>query len=200
MLRLRVRIDEPIETTFDLEERLARIPREHTVKGIFFLPQLRTLGRDYRLVAPKLLAPPRLVYYVPFADYPERDCARLAFASARKLHPELPLAEACRRVGRHDAEAFANTTIGRVMLTQVRDPASNLLLLPDVYGLILSHVRCRASMLEERRVRIDFERLYGTLDNLQIGTIEGIVLQYREVPTIDVELYDEHRATFVVTW
>ena len=199
MRRFKTNAYKNLDIIFDAEQRALKIPRDATIKGIFLLPLVEGLGEDLAKVWPTLKSPPKGGKYLSFHDYSQADCARLAFALARKTWPNLPHIEACRRMGRKDIQNFRNSTLGRVTLSLLGDPESTLMKLPDVYRMILNGGGVRA----ERRnggVRLYYEGIGGTLDNLQIGTVEGIVMNYGKDPMIEVEMEADDRAIFDVTW
>jgi uncharacterized protein (TIGR02265 family) len=195
----RTSADQPLEIPFDVEERIAAIPRSATIKGMFMTPVIDGLGAELEAHLPRLQDPPKAGKYLAFHNYPQADCARLAFALARKTWPKLPHAEACRRLGRRDIQNFRASTLGRVTLSLLGDPESTLMKLPDVYGMILNGGGCRAER-HGAGVRLVYAGISGTLDNLQIGTVEGIVMNYGKDPVIDVHMEAHDRAVFEVRW
>lgn len=201
MLRtFRVDFDTPLTVSFDPEERCALVPRDHVVKGIFFIPKMELLGEDFAKVVPRLLAPPRLGRYLPFGDYPAVDCARVCFAAAAKAFPDLPIAEASRRLGRRDTLAFCASPRGIEMLGFPDSVESALLHVPSVYMALHQGVACSARKRSNGALRLEFSGFWATLDNMHIGMIEAIVMHFGGRPTIELKFLAIEHATFDVRW
>lgn len=201
MLRtFRVDLDTPLTVSFDPEERCALVPRDHVVKGIFFTPKVELLGEDFAKVEPRLLAPPRLGRYVPFGDYPAVDCVRLCFAAAVKAFPDLPIAEACRRIGRRDMLTFCAWPRGSEMLGFPDGVESALLRLPSVYTALHRGGSCSARKRSNGAMRIELSGLWAMLDNLHLGVIEAVVMHFGARPTTELKMLDIEHATFDVRW
>jgi uncharacterized protein (TIGR02265 family) len=201
MLRIfSVDLDTPLTLNLDPEERCALVPRDHVVKGIFFAPKAELLGEDFATVERRLLAPPRLGRYLPHGDYPAVDCARICFAAATKAFPDLPIAEACRRLGRSDALAFYASPRGLEMLGFPDSVESALLRLPSVYMALHRGVACSARKRSNGALRLEFSGLWATLDNLHIGMIEAAVMHFGARPTIEFTMLALEHATFDVRW
>jgi len=192
----------PFKGSFDAEARFKRFPSDYTMKGMFFGHLVRTLGEQgFREVAPSLVHAPRGGRYLPFRDYPQVDYSRMAHATALRRHPYVALAEAARRVARQDFAAFAASTIGRVTLSMIGDAGSALMKFPDMYRMVLTGGSVRAAPLDDATgVRLEYVDFLGWVDCYAIGTIEGLVLHYGRMPTIDVELLGEDHAIYEVRW
>ena len=189
-----------LEKDFDAEERFARFPTNFTLKGLFFPRLVMMLGDGWPKLHDSLLAPPRLGKYFPFSDYPQVDYSRLTYAVAKKCFPRMALREAARQVARRDFEVFAETTIGRVMLSMVGSVDAALLKFPQMMGMVLSGGGCKGTRLDERGVRLEWDNFLGWLDCYSIGTVEGIVRHFGHSPTIEVRIQKYGYATYDVRW
>ncbi|MBI5515921.1 MAG: DUF2378 family protein [Deltaproteobacteria bacterium] len=192
--------DVPLEGGFDPEARFARFPRSFTLKGLFFAERVAQLGPRWETEVPGLLSPPRLGRYLPFGDYPQVDYSRLTYAACTKLHPELSLREAARRVARADLATFARSTLGRVMLSMVGDLGDVLLAFPAMHRRVLHGGSVSAERLGPSRVRLQYREFYGWLDCYAVGTAEGIVLHQGHRPRITLDLQEPDRGSLDVCW
>lgn len=189
----------PLKTTFDPEDRIARAAPGVTVKGMFIAPHAEAAGAAFREIEPRLLKPPRDGRYVGYMDYPLADYYRVVFAGAARAHPHLPLAEACRQAARAHIQAFAGSTVGKVMLAMITDARGALLALPQMFARGSQGIVVEAEPRDDG-VRVEMRRIGGVQDCSAIGTIEGCVIFYGSEPTIDVELISTEHAAYEVTW
>jgi uncharacterized protein (TIGR02265 family) len=172
---------------FSLEAGLATIPPETTVKGMFFRRLADMLGPDYEAVSDTLSAPVKDGKYVAFRDYPQRDYARILVATARKRFPSLPSREAVRHVAREDFKIFAESMVGRVIMTVVGDARNALIRVPDAYRAIVPAAKVRAADVDPLTVRVSFEPLMGFLE-YTLGQLEGVVLAFEGSPLTTIRL------------
>lgn len=192
--------DVPLLGDIDVEPRLARIPSSHTLKGMFFPSIVASLGPEgWERMRPLLRAPPRHDRYVAFSNYPQVDYCRIALEAARRLHPEVPLPEGARLLGRGDFTAFARSRVGTVLLSLAGDLPAVLERLPTVYAKVTSGGRVRSERTAEG-VRLSYEDFHGWVDCYTLGTIEGVVMHFDRKPRIRVHLESETDATYEVHW
>jgi uncharacterized protein (TIGR02265 family) len=197
--RFTTHLDAPLRGTIDPEQRVAQAVKAVTVKGMFLAPHADAIGDRWPEVARKLLNPPRDGRYVPFNDYPLADYYRVVFAGAAQAFPALPLPEACRQASRHHMQAFAASTVGRVMLAMISDAHGALLALPNMFARGSSGIVVKAQA-EGAGVRVEMQNIGGVQDCSAIGTLEGCVLYYGGKPTLDVDLVARNRAVYLITW
>lgn len=173
----KIRADVPLIGHVDAEERFARFPSSYLIKGMFFNRMIAIGGtRAYAEVARQLVKHPPLGRYLPFGNYPQVDFSRLAHHVAVARAPRLDVVEAMRRLARHDITAFAESTVGSVMLTLAgNDPKTALLKLPDMYRASLVGGSVAAKELGADTIELAYEDFYGWLDCYPIGHIEGLV-------------------------
>ncbi len=183
----------------DTSTALSVFPREHTLKGMFFSRFVKELGAEWPRIERRLIAPPRLGTYLPFADYPLVDHADIALVVARKRAPGLPHREALRRLARQDIGTFLDSTIGRVTAAVVSSPRAALLALPDAYKRVVTGPTLRASALADDRIRLSFVSAFG-LWEYQIGQIEGIVRHYGGQPRTRCSLEADGVRAYDVSW
>lgn len=199
MRRFTVNPSTPLNAALDPEERIARAAPDITVKGMFIAPHAEAVGAAFRSIAPLLLRPPRDGRYVSYLDYPLADYYRLVFAGAARAYPRLALSEACRLAARAHIQAFAASTVGKVMLSMITDARGALLALPQMFARGSQGIGVEAAP-RDYSVRVEMRRIGGVQDCSAIGTIEGCVLFYGSEPTIEVELLSTEHAAYDVTW
>lgn len=180
-----------------LEAGLATIPPETTVKGLFFRRFADLLGPDYENVSKSLEAPVKQGKYLPFRDYPQRDYARMAAATARKRFPTLTTREAMRHIAREDFKVFADSMVGKVVLTVAGDARSSLLHVPAAYKAIVPAAPVRTTELDPHTVRLVFEPLMGFIE-YTLGQLEGVVLAYDGNPLITIHALPKGAVQFDV--
>lgn len=172
-----------------VEPLAAGIPKTYVVKGMFFSAHVAALGSAFAELVPRLDAPPRLGRYVPFSDYPQSDYLRVSAAAAEKAFPGMALREALRRLGRRDYSVFAESTLGKVILSVVGDSKTALLKIPGIYMKVApGDWTVTGREIESSTVRIEFAPVYGTWE-YQLGQLEGVVLNFGDQPlTVVTEL------------
>lgn len=190
----------PFEWRIDVEARLARVPSDHTIKGLFCGSLLRLLDTPWETLRPLLVAPPADGRYVAYKDYPQVDYCHIALAAARQLFPEHPLPEAARLLARQDLEVFAASPIGRILFRAPRSLPGLLLHLPSLYRMVVRGGAIRSAALADGAVRLWFRDYHGWVDCYTVGTLEGIVLHYDREPRIRVLLEDETCAAYEIRW
>lgn len=187
----------PLVGDIRLSQLLAEIPDDHVLKGMFFTRYVTSVGRAWSTLAGECEAPPADGRYHAFEFYPLRDYLRLFDYVARERFPG-ETREAYRLLARGEVEVFAESTLGKVTLLLLRDPAAALLRYPETFGILARGPEARATALGARRVRVDFTRYAGAIE-YAVGVLEGLVLSFDESPTLDVTRR-EHSATLDVSW
>jgi uncharacterized protein (TIGR02265 family) len=183
--------------TLDIEALAARIPANHTVKGLFCSRFVERLGMDYAKLEPRLSAAPRGGRYLPFKDYLQADYTRIVAAAATKLFPSQPLPEAIRRIARDDFTTFGASMFGKIVLSLIGDARSTLHRAPDAYHRIAPGPRVQVEDLDARVTRLTFEGHRSSLE-YTLGQLEGIVLAYQRVPTVIVSRISSDTLAFDV--
>jgi uncharacterized protein (TIGR02265 family) len=197
--RFRVTPASILEDTIPVEERLARTPRGYTIKGLFFHAFVRALGRRWSELESKLIAPAPRGDYVAFDDYPQFDHALLAVEVARMQHPDVPLREGLRRLERDAARVFAESTVGRVVVSLATDPRTAFRIFPGAYRHMQTGGTVRA-IERPRGVRLEMRSFAPWVDCSFLGAIEGAVVLFGKRPQLDVELLAEGDANFELEW
>ncbi len=197
--RFKARADEPLVGDLDLARVLDDVPPDFTVKGMFF-PRLATaVGDAWSVVARDLRGPPSAPNrYHAFEPYPMVDYLRLVDAVARTRFPKAAR-EGYRILSRGELEVFGESTLGKVTLALLRDPAAMLLRYPDVASVLMHGPKISATKIADRHVRVVYDRVVGSTEAV-LGLLESMVLVFEFSPTIDVDIDGERHATFEVVW
>jgi uncharacterized protein (TIGR02265 family) len=196
---VRIPWDSVLLGAVDPEERFARFPPGFTLKGMFFSRLVEIGGRHAATVQGKLVAPPRLGRYVPFADYPQVDYSRLAHAVATGMFPRLPVREAMRQLARLDYATFADSTVGRVSLALVSGAESALSAFPTAFSAVLRGGTLTVKKLGPGKFDVVLTDFYGWVDCYMLGTLEGVVDHFGRQFEAELDLHSPISATYHLT-
>jgi len=185
VLDVPITIGTKLTAAFSLEAGLATIPPDTTVKGMFFRRHVELMGSDYEVLSATLDAPVKDGKYVAFRDYPQRDYARTIAATSRKRFPSLPGREALRQLAREDFRVFAESMVGKVVMTMAGDMRGTLIRVPDAYKATVPAAKVHAVDLDPNTVRISFEPLMGFLE-YTLGQLEGVVVAFDGSPVTTI--------------
>ncbi len=190
--------DVPLEGDIDLAATLASIPLDFTTKGMFFNRYVAALGAEWEAVAATLLEPEKHGRYHAFESYPMRDYIRVFDSVARARFPGSPR-EAFRLLARGEVEVFADSTLGKVTFSLLRDPGATLLRYPDIFMVIARGPELTSERKADRRVAVTFPRYYGSIEN-GLGLVEGLVQSFDENPRVEVTVGAGREVVFDVSW
>lgn len=184
--------DVPIRLDVDLEWAVSRTGNSYRVKGMFLNPLVKQLGTAWEALSKELDHPPRMGRYLPFKDYPQRDMTRLMYHLGRREFPGVSAFEAFRRLSRNDFGVFAASTLGRVVLSTIRDPIGALLKLPEVYVKVApGEWTFHAEQVARDQVELRFGPAPG-IWSAQLGQVEAIVQHFQAEPEVAI-FRDEER-------
>ena len=195
-----VRHDEPLGVIVDPAERVAAVPRHHTVKGMFLADFVGHLGPKWPVIAAQLVAPPKLGRYLPFSDYPRVDHTRLLYAVAQARHAHTTPAQGARLTTRRDAHVFMNSLVGKALLAPITNVKGVLLSAPKGYQIVVRAGTVRALDLGERRVRLEYRDYAGWVEGAALGLLEGLLSAYGVRATIEVEFLSDADANYDISW
>ncbi len=182
----------------DLAATLATIPADFTTKGMFFTRYVAALGAEWEALLPSLIEPAKHGQYYAFESYPLRDYVRVFDRVARARFPGSPR-EAFRLLARGEVEVFAESTLGKVTFSLLRDPGGALLRFPDIFKVVARASDCRAVRLGERRVAVTYPRYHGSIE-VGLGLVEGLVQTFDEHPRVEVTVAHDRRVVYDVAW
>jgi uncharacterized protein (TIGR02265 family) len=190
--------DVALEGDVDLAAMLAEIPHDFTSRGMFFTRYVAALGPEWEELLPSLLAPAKHGHYHVFESYPYADYLRVCERVARARFPG-STREALRLLARGEVEVFAESTLGAVTMSLLREPGATLLRFPDVLRMVTRVSECSAKRHGPRRVVVTYPRFHGLIEQA-LGVLEGLVQTYDETPRVHVTRHDHRRVVLDVTW
>ena len=188
----------PLFGDVDLEATLANIPPDFTLKGMFFTRYVAAMGADWEELLPTLMAPAKHGRYHAFESYPMRDYLRVFDRVARARFPG-STREAFRLLARGEVEVFAESTLGKVTFSLLREPGAALLRYPDIFKMLVRGPNLTAQRLGERRIAVTHPR-YHCATAQGVGLVEGLVQTFDEEPRVDVTVGPDRRVTLDVSW
>ncbi len=176
----------------DIEQRLGQTPADATLRGVFFqaiVDRLKAHGR------------PAPVTYSGFVRYPVREYLELAVRSARELHPNEPLREGLRRVGRGVYPAFKDTMAGAAIFAFANNDFARVAALAQkAYELALTPARVGLRDLGHNHLVVELRDVYTFPDCLQIGVWEGAMAACSVEGTVALKLYSLCDADLEIEW
>ena len=112
--------------------------------------------------------------YLAFQDVPMREYATLLVEAARAFFPEATLRTGLRRLGRSSHGVFAQSVVGRVVLSTANDLPGALAACARAYAISVppSHAEVRA--IGDCGAIFALANVYNFLDSHHIGVLEGI--------------------------
>jgi serine/threonine-protein kinase len=184
----------------DLEAHLAALLPGTTVKGMFFAGLVDLCTKAGRGLDLSRASPVRPRRYVAFFDYPMADLLRLQVAVAQVLHPDVPLREGLRRLGRTAPDDLLGSHVGKTIFGVLgRDPETLLLHIPKAHRLTSNCGTFTAERATPGRVLLHARDMPAFLDCYQVGMIEGVLRHSRAQGRVHVASAGIADATFEIT-
>lgn len=181
--------DSTLDHAFDMETRIQVATPRDTIKGMFLSRVEGLLTNVDGLARPRRL---------PFRDYPLTQYFRVVDEAAQALFPELPRAEAVRRVGGEDFREFAGSAIGRVSLALLGDVFGTLSRAGYLYEVVLKG-DCEVTTWRDGDViRMEYRRYPGPTEVYPIGTIESTCRYFGVGCEIEIDVLGPRDADYVV--
>lgn len=168
------------EYRFELEEALATVSPEATVKGLFLQSVIDRVP-DRAALFRRAGLPDRRI--VPFLDFPYHHYIQVLVAAAETLHPGVPRTVALRRFHLNYYETFAETLPGRVMFGVLgRDAERVMPIGPRGWQVNLKNAGdVRGTSLGPRHVRYVFAHYPALIcECCDIGVVEGALRFFGE--------------------
>jgi uncharacterized protein (TIGR02265 family) len=138
--------------------------------------------------------------YLSFHHVPVREYLDLLVEAAGAYFPDVPLRLGLRKLGRSTHEVFAQSVVGRVILSTADDFPG--VVAAAVKGYAISMPPARADVLdrEPRRMVVTFAGVYNFLDPHHVGVFEGLARACGVRVTTRVRLASLHTGDFELTW
>jgi serine/threonine-protein kinase len=161
--------DPPWDAPLDVEACIARIPPGATMKGLFTSDLVaETLRRGH----PLSVSRPR---YLPFADYPLVEHARILVESAHAFFPDMSMRQALRRLGRRAHYSFLRSLVGKVLWARVDGVLDGLDVATRAYTLSSPTSQACLEETGPGRARVRLDGVHHFLDCHHIGVFEGVL-------------------------
>ncbi len=159
----------------DAAERLAAMPPEASVKGLFFstvIGALREKCPDSELIK----------NYDHFSNYSCAELIELLDKSSKALYPELPQRQALRLLGQRLFQGFKKTTAGMLFYTAAGHRIDNgFQMINSIYNL-LSQTKANLLEVGEDYAIISLTDAWVFPTCYHIGTYEGAVMLFNKKP------------------
>ena len=168
-----------------LEEHLASIPAESTVKGIFFrsaLEHCKQMCGD---------APGR-ERYNPLANYPTRELAEVLAECAARAYPSLSLRRGLRHLGSAVFSGLRDTKVGKLIFGVVGlELSSAIKMTSRTYRAFSNNVSAELKQVDKNLVVVELRNAWTYPDCYHVGIFEGAIKAFGKHGMITVR---EHSA------
>ncbi|HEY3819701.1 MAG TPA: DUF2378 family protein [Polyangiaceae bacterium] len=138
--------------------------------------------------------------YLAFQDVPMREFTTLLVEAAGAFFPQATLRSGLRRLGRSTHGVFAQSVVGRVVLSTANDPSGAFAACAKAYAISLppSHAELREDT--DRRAVFALANVYNFLDSHHIGVLEGVAHSCGLRVTSRVKLASPFDGEIELTW
>jgi uncharacterized protein (TIGR02265 family) len=121
-----------------------------------------------------IVLPAARARYLAFQDVPMREFTTLLLEAARAFFPEATLRSGLRRLGRSSHGIFAQSIVGRVVLSTANDLPGALSACAKAYAISLPPSHAELREVTGGRAVFALTSVYNFLDSHHIGVLEGI--------------------------
>jgi uncharacterized protein (TIGR02265 family) len=156
------------DAPLDVEGHVEAIPAAAMVKGMYpaaVVEAARVRG---------ITLPSARGRYLAFQDVPQREYVALLVETARAFFPSATLRTGLRKLGRSTHDVFAQSVIGRVVLSTADDLPGALGATAKAYSISIPPACAEVRELEHRRALLSFTGVYNFLDCHHVGVLEGV--------------------------
>jgi uncharacterized protein (TIGR02265 family) len=179
---------------FDPVAHIAACPAEFTIKGVIAHGVVRRLERGG-------YAPAGRYSFQTFKDYPLREHLELVVDAARLMHPDQPLREALRRLGRVAYDDVLETLIGRVVFGVLGKNFPGIVRLSaKAYEIVGSRARVTMVAASDGFAHSHIKDAFGFLDTYQIGVYEGTMAYCGHVGEVLIKRHSISEAEVWCEW
>jgi len=182
------------QASVPVAKHLSGAPEGAYVKGMFFTCVTRlareqggaTLGRES---------------YTGFKSYPLKEWIELLPQCAAAAYPRISLRSALFETGSHIYRTFAESTVGRVVMSVAgRDVHAAIRLTERAYGAVGSISRVTTREHTEQRVVFELRNLWEFPDCYQAGILAAGIRAYDQNPRVRVRSLSLCDCDVEVTW
>ena len=182
------------DAPIDFEARLAAVPADATVRGMFLQQLLEGMSGDAAVAV-------RGRRYLAFKSYPMRDYVELLALSCTRSARGIAHGQCVRRLGRMVYPTYAATITGTAIFAAAgRNFRRMLELCPAAYRVSTPSAEVSIVEIENGRARIALRRLWNLPDLYQVGIFEGAMDVCGAVGAITVERHSLGDVDFEVRW
>ena len=178
----------------DLEERLAKLPAGLTVKGMF----LKSIGDAAAAVS---RAKHGRGHWLAFKDYPLQEWLQLLVECGRVVHPRASPREGIRRLGQRAYPAFAESNVGRVVMSIAgNNLAAALRQAPRAYAVSSNSATLEIGSMTEGSAILHLRGAWDFPEAWGIDVFEGVIQAFRRQGTVRVRTLSLCDVDLEITW
>jgi uncharacterized protein (TIGR02265 family) len=142
-----------------------------------------------------------LEHYTAFKSYPMTDWLTLLPACAQLAYPHLPLRAALFEIGGHIYKTFAESTVGRVVMSVAgRDANAAVRLVTRAYESVGTLATVRLAEQAENRAVVEFREMWEYPDSYQAGVLAAGVRSYGHSPRVRLRVYSRSDVDVEISW
>lgn len=166
----------------DLEVRLAKMPAQATVRGLFF--------NDLFAQFPRTKALARRPRYLTFSNYPFAEWCEVLTEAAHVCFPGSRPREGIRQIGKRALPALAESHAGRVLLAMAgSDPLATLRISGKAFALAQSNGSCTVASLEPGLAIMQIRDAWDYPDAYYVGVYEGALELFGSRSDVEVRVH-----------
>ena len=140
-------------------------------------------------------------HYPAFKNYSMTEWLILLPECAQLAYPHLPLRAALFEIGGHVYRTFAESTIGRVVMSMAgRDTADAVRLVPRAFESVGTPAKVRLVEQERTRAVVEFRDTWDYPDCYMAGILAGGARSYGQTPRVRVRVHSRCDVDVEVTW
>jgi hypothetical protein len=196
-----IKQEDTLAFPIDNEAFVRGIPENALDKGFFSNQFIEVIEQNNPTALPQYLKlyPEK---FPAFRDVSLKISTRRFFETACLAFPELPPAEAMRRVARQIYPQILGTMLGKVIFAMLgKDIVSILRNGPRAFELFEKNgTRATFSLLSHNHCRYDFEPSYNLIEATQVGIFEGAALYCGFATEITVQRTDWFCGSLECRW
>jgi uncharacterized protein (TIGR02265 family) len=186
-------VDPDWSQPIDFPARLAAIPADAVVRGIFLQLLVDTIG-------PERMAKRRACRYVGFKTYPMREYVELLAYASECSRSKAP-ADCARRLGWGVYPRYAKTISGSTLFAIARHDFRRVIeAAPLAYEIALTPAQINVRELEASYARVELRDIYNLPDLHQVGIWEGAMKLCGVEGTIKTQVISFSAVDFEVRW
>lgn len=183
-----------LDAPLDLEARLAQVPAAASLKGMF----LQSVADEARAASGVTAGRGR---WVAFKDYPISEFLKLLVECGKLTHPRASPREGIRRLGARAYPTFAESTVGRVIMS-VAGSNFDLALrqAPRIYAVSGNTTTAQVTRVGDGHAIVHLRSAWDFPESWQVGVFEGAMRIFRRTGTVRVRTLSICDVDLELTW